>query len=50
MFFRLAKQTAECDGATEQLKADNQKELVTQMNIILNSVTEIINTEIIFMV
>ena len=32
MFFRLVKQMAECEGVTEQLKADNQMEWVARMN------------------
>ena len=48
MFFQLVKQTAECEGLTEQLKADNQMEWVAQMNNIRSRVTEIINTDLIF--
>lgn len=32
MFSRLVKQTAEREGVTEQLKADNQMERVSRMN------------------
>lgn len=32
MFSRLVKQTAEREGVTEQLKADNQMERVARMN------------------
>ena len=31
MFFRLVKQTAECESVTEQLKADNQLEWAGQI-------------------
>lgn len=48
MFFRLIKQTAECEGVTEQLKADNQTEWVARMNNIRSRATEIINTDLIF--
>ena len=47
-FNRLVKQMAEREGATEQLKADNQMEWVAQMNNIRSRVTEIINTDLIF--
>lgn len=48
MFERLVKQMAESEGVTEQLKAADQMEWVRQMNIIRNRVTEIVNSEIIF--
>ena len=50
MFFRLVKQIAEREGVTEQLKADNQMEWVARMNVIRNSATETVNTEIIYAV
>ena len=48
MFSRLVKQMAEREGVTEQLKADNQMEWVARMNNIRNSVTEIVNNDLIF--
>ena len=42
MFSRLVKQTAECEGVTEQLKAENQMEWVRRMNNIRNRSAEII--------
>ena len=47
MFSRLVKQIAECEGVTEQLKADNQMEWVGRMNNIRNRVMEIVNKELI---
>lgn len=47
MFSRLVKQTAECKGVTEQLKAENQMEWVRRMNNIRNRSAEIINHELI---
>jgi len=47
-FNRLVKQIAEREGVTEQLKADNQMEWVTQMNNIRNRVIEIVNNDIIY--
>lgn len=47
-FFRIVKQIAEREGVTEQLKADNQMEWVARMNNIRSRVTEIVNTEVIF--
>ncbi len=49
MFFRLAKQMAEREGVTEQLKADDQMEWVARMNNIRNRVAEIINSDLIYM-
>jgi hypothetical protein len=43
MFLRLVKQLAEKEGATEQLKADDQMLWVQMMNIICSRVTDIIN-------
>lgn len=48
MFFRLVKQMAEREGATEQLKADNQMEWIARMNNIRNKATEIVNHDIIY--
>lgn len=48
MFFRLVKQTAEREGVTEQLKADNQMEWVARMNNIRSRVKEIVNHDIIY--
>ena len=41
---------AEREGVTEQLKADDQMEWVARMNVIRNSATETVNTEIIYAV
>lgn len=48
MFFRLVKQMADREGVTEQLKADNQIEWVARTNNIRNKVTEIINSDLIY--
>ncbi len=48
MCFRLVKEFAEQEGVTEQLKAENQMEWVRHMNNIRNRVTEIINSDIIY--
>ncbi len=48
MFSRLVRQMAECEGITEQLKADNQIEWVRRMNNIHSRVTEIVNAEVIY--
>lgn len=48
MFSRLVKQMAECEGVTEQLKAENQLELVGKMNNIRSRAVEIIDVELIF--
>ena len=47
MFSRLVKQMAECEGVTEQLKAENQLELVGKMNNIRSRAVEIIDVELI---
>jgi hypothetical protein len=47
MFFRLVKQMAEREGATEQLKAENQMEWVGRMNNIRSRATEIVNNDLI---
>ena len=43
MFFRLVKQTAEREGVTEQLKADNQMVWVGRMNNIRSRAAEVVN-------
>lgn len=48
MFSRLVKHIAECEGVTEELKADNQMEWVARMNNIRNKATEIVNHDIIY--
>ena len=48
MFSRLVKQMAEAEGATEQLKADNQIEWVGRMNNIRSRAMEIVNCELIY--
>lgn len=48
MFSRLVKQMAECEGVTEQRKADNQIEWVRRMNNIQNRAIEVVNTEIVY--
>lgn len=48
MFEQLVKQMAAAEGVTGQLKAADQMEWVRQMNSIRNRVTEIVNSEIIF--
>ena len=48
MFFRLVKQIAEREGVTEQLKADNQMEWVSNMNNIRHRATEMVNEELIY--
>lgn len=48
MFEQLVKQIAVAEGVTERLKAADQMEWVRQMNSIRNRVTEIVNSEIIF--
>ena len=48
MFSRLVEQMANAEGITEDLKATNQMEWVTRMNNIHSRVTEIVNTQYIF--
>ena len=48
MFLRLVKQMAEREGATEQLKAENQMEWICRMNNIRSRVAEIVNADLIF--
>lgn len=50
MFSRLVKQMAEREDITEQMKADNQLMWVQRMNNIKNRATEIVNTDIIYIV
>ena len=47
MFSRLVKQMAECEGVTEQLKAENRLEWVGKMNNIRSRAVEIIDVELI---
>ena len=47
MFSRLVKQMAECEGVTEQIKAENQLEWVGKMNNIRSRAVEIIDVELI---
>lgn len=48
MFSRLVKQMADCEGVTEQLKAENQLGWVQRMNNIRSRATEIVNTDLIY--
>ena len=48
LFSRLVKQIAEREGVTEQLKADNQLEWVDRTNNIRSRVTEIVNSNFIY--
>ena len=48
MYDDLIIQLAEKQGITEQLKAENQMEWVAQMNNIRNRSTEIVNSELIY--
>ena len=48
MFSLLVKQMAECEGVTEQLKADNQKEWIILMNNVRNRATETVNKDLIY--
>ena len=48
MLSRLVNQMAECEGVTEQLKADNQMQWVGLMNNIRQTATEIVNAELIY--
>ena len=48
MFSRLVKSFAEKENVTEKLKADNPMLWVRKMNNIRNRVTEIVNSEVIF--
>ena len=44
----VQKQMAKREGVTEQLKADNQKEWVDQMNNIRVRTTKMVNTDLIY--
>lgn len=48
MFSRLVKQTADREGVTEQLKADNQMKWVARMNNIRSRVVKFITENIIY--
>ena len=48
MFFRLIRETAEREGITERLKAENQMEWVKRMNSIRSAAAETVNAELIF--
>lgn len=48
LFLRLAKEHAEQECITEQLKAENQMEWVQRMNNIRERVNEVVNAEMIF--
>ena len=48
MFELLTKQYAELEGITEELKAENQVEWVSQMNSIKARVINIVNDELIY--
>ena len=48
MFLRLVEQMAERESVTEQLKVENQMEWVGAMNNIRHRATEIVNTELIY--
>lgn len=50
MLSRLVKQMAERENITEQMKADNQLMWVQRMNNIKNRATEIVNTDIIYII
>ena len=50
MFLRLAKELAENENVTEQLKSTHQMLWVQKMNNIRNSATEIVNAELIYTV
>lgn len=48
LFFRLLKEYAEKEGVTEQLKATDQMAWVRRMNNIRSRVTEVVNSEVVF--
>ena len=48
LFSRLVKELSEKEGVTEQLKVENPMEWRRRMNNICNRVTEIVNSEVIF--
>lgn len=48
MFFQLVERLAKQEGITEQFKAENQMEWVRRMNNIRERITEIVNSELIY--
>lgn len=48
LFSGLVKELSEKEGVTEQLKVENPMEWIRRMNNICNRVTEIVNSEVIF--
>lgn len=48
LFSRLVKELSEKEGVTEQLKVENPMEWIRRINNICNRVTEIVNSEVIF--
>ena len=48
LFSRLVKEYAEKEGVTEQLKSIDQMAWVRRMNNIRSSVTEVVNSEVVF--
>ena len=44
----VQKQMAECEGVTEQLKADHQSAWVGRMNNICQRAAELVNTDLIY--
>lgn len=48
LFSRLVKELSEKEGVTEQLKVENPMGWIRRMNNICNRVTEIVNSEVIF--
>ena len=48
MFFLLTSQPAECEGVTEQLKAEDQMLWVQRMNNIRHRTMEFVNHELIY--
>lgn len=48
LFSRLVRKMAECEGVTEQMKADNQLEWVQKMNNIRSRAMEIVNTDLLY--
>lgn len=48
MLSRLVKQMAECEGVTEQLKAEHQMDWVARMNSIRNRAIETVNNDLVY--
>ena len=48
MFFRLVNELAEKEGITETLKAEDQMLWVQRMNAVRETVTEIVNNDLIY--